>query len=296
MSESNVTEPEERKTIEISVVSVNNLKDCGIYYIFISISILFFNFFVSFNIYIYFYFMEAIGKMDPFIEFDYCQSDVSYWTYKIIINENHGTSSEWLINQTIDLHLPTNNNNDVLKIRVKDKNDLKSDTLIGKCKIPCENLTNTQWNRYTIKLQDKKEKFAGNLTLHYRFNHIIPQPISQLRLQRLHHKIQNFQPTSTNIIPFFTLIVDSVDHTFDNPNQDIYLKYKINYQIWFEQVSQNPLISTSSSTSTTTTTTNPESSKIFFFQFNEKKINDNFNTLQHNYKTVLNFINEFKKV
>lgn len=256
--------------------------------------------------------IEIIGKIDPFVEFKYFQSDTCYWNYETAPNDNAGSSSEWAINQTINLHLtPTNNNNnnnnvnDIIKIRVKDKNNLKSDKLIGKGIISCEKLTNTTWSQYNIQLLDKKDQNSGNMTINYRFNHYIPPNPVHTRLQRLHFKIHNFRPTAIDIIPLFVLQLESANLLNKNKNQlnQIYSKYGVKCRDWCDENLQNETKTSTSNASIIVENQQMNQNKkdsnyhsgenlFLFYLFNEKKTNDNFITLQSNYKFVLDLINE----
>lgn len=283
----------ESKTIDISTISVSDLKDCGLFFFSLTHPPLTFLSLISFLISL----LETIGKMDPYVELNYCQADDPRWSYQTIVHEDDGQDSDWIVNQTFHLQLSANNHksqsNEVLKVKVKDKNDIKSDTLIGSGSVSCSQLSCPHWDLITVKLHDKKDKHTGNVTIKYKFTHFIPPPPIPPRPQQLHAQIHTFQPAaSSDTIPLIVLQFDSLPQSLNQFN-DLSEQFHVHCQEWHEEHSHKESPRSNSTSSPTSTTTKENSQNFFLFcKFPETIQNENYLTLQNNYKMVFNLLNQ----
>jgi hypothetical protein len=111
--------------------------------------------------------------MDPYVELDCYTTDPAspWWSYQTIVNEGAGTASVWTVDQTIAFPPPSSQENcpekstSTLRVRVKDRNSLKKDVLIGKGVLSCGEVTDTQWKEFPLSIKNKKGKTSGNVVL-----------------------------------------------------------------------------------------------------------------------------------
>jgi hypothetical protein len=116
---------------------------------------------------------ETVGDMDPFVELSYWRLQSQLWGYQTVVHENHGTSSNWVVDQSFLIQprqgiAESSVSVDSLKIRVKDKNNLKPDTAVGKATISCDELASIEWSDHVVVLRDKNGRNSGEILLRYR--------------------------------------------------------------------------------------------------------------------------------
>jgi hypothetical protein len=119
---------------------------------------------------------ELVGSMDPYVELDCYTTDPSspWWSYQTLVNEGAGKASEWQIDQTIAFPFLASSSSSQaitpetssLRVRVKDRNTLKKDVIIGKGVLSCHDLTRSgEWKEFSLQMKNKKGKPSGNIIL-----------------------------------------------------------------------------------------------------------------------------------
>lgn len=133
--------------------------------------------------------------MDPYVELDFYTDPTSpWWSYQTTVNASAGKQAEWEINQSVPLNSLVESDIskgkqdkgvtlDSLRVRVKDKNSLRKDVLIGKGVLTVEELKNQiagEWNSTTLQIKNKKGKVSGQVVLTTRYRQPSSPPLSAL--------------------------------------------------------------------------------------------------------------------
>jgi hypothetical protein len=124
--------------------------------------------------------------MDPYVELDFFSDPVSpWWSYQTSVQPSAGKGAEWQVDQSVPLPTPLPASASAaapnsLRVRVKDKNSIRKDVLIGKGVVSLEELLQTSeasgegWSSRTVQLKNKKGKASGEVVLTFRSQ----QPVS----------------------------------------------------------------------------------------------------------------------
>jgi hypothetical protein len=123
--------------------------------------------------------------MDPYVELDFFTDPTSpWWSHQTAVKASAGKEAEWQIDQSVPLSNSTSveskqqqqdkgGSSNSLRVRVKDKNSIRKDVLIGKGVVTLEELmdqsTGGEWSSRTVQIKNKKGKVSGEVVLTTRY-------------------------------------------------------------------------------------------------------------------------------